>query len=267
MPRDPLAPESLDMDLLQRLVPWMDRACRLWYRLDVQGMDQLPEGPALIVGNHNSGTSFYEALGVGARMYRERGDTEVMHGLAHDQVVDAPILGDLMVRLGTLRASHEAAQKAFALGRKLWVFPGGSNEAFRSWSRRKEVDLGGRRGFIKLALRSGVPIVPVAFHGGQSGFVVLREGRRIAKFIGADRWLRNDTWPLMLALPWGVALGPVPHLPLPVKCRARFMPPIFLDQYGPEDADNPEVLDEIFAQVQASLQAGVDTLGGPLADR
>ena len=107
-PRNPDDPASLDPAFIEWVAPWLDRFCRAWFRLEVRGLEHLPEGPALLVGNHNSGVTFVEALGTGARVYVERGTGEYMHGLGHDAVVDAPLIGDLLVRAGAVRASHEA---------------------------------------------------------------------------------------------------------------------------------------------------------------
>lgn len=259
-PADPTDPASASPDLIAATVPTVDRLCRLWYRLEVDGLQSIPAGGALLVGNHNSGTMFLEAIGTYARYYQVRGTEELLAGLSHDALVDAPLLGRLLVRVGALRANHQTAAAAFAAGRKVVVFPGGNREAFRPWHRRHEIALEGRYGFVRLALRHQVPIVPVVFVGGHSGLLVLSDGRRLASAIGADRWLRSDTWPLMLALPWGIALGPLPHLPLPVRCHSRFLPPISVAEYTPQDADDPEVVHALHAQVVERMQAAMDAL-------
>jgi 1-acyl-sn-glycerol-3-phosphate acyltransferase len=165
-----------------------------------------------------------------------------------------------LARVGAVRAGHEAAGRAFAAGRQVVVFPGGNLEAFRRWSQRDRVVLGGRTGFVRLALRHGVDIVPWVFDGGHNSFFVLRDGRRVAKAIRADRWLRSDTWPLYLGLPWGVAFGPWPHLPLPVKVRSRFLPPIRVSAHPPEAADDDAVVRALYDDVERALQLGLDRL-------
>ncbi len=259
-PADPTDPDAIDPALIAAAAPTVDRLCRLWFRLKVDGMEHIPAGGALLVGNHNSGTMFLEAIGTYARYYRQRGMDELLAGLGHDAVVDAPLVGKLLIRAGALRAGHDTAAAAFAAGRKVVVFPGGNREAFRPFSQRHRIDMAGRYGFIKLALRHRVPIVPVVFVGGQSGLVILSDGRRLARAIGADRWLRSDAWPLMLALPWGVALGPWPHLPLPVPCHTRFLPPLSIDEYTPEDADNPEIVERLHAEVVGRMQAEMNAM-------
>lgn len=264
---DPDNIDAVDPALVSAAAVWCDRLCRLWYRLEVAGLDNLPDGPALVVGNHNAGTMFMEALGFGARAHRATG--ELWCGLAHDALMAAPVLGPLLSRLGAVRARHDAAHRAFAAGRKVLVFPGGNAEAFRTFRRRHAVDLQGRRGFLRLAVRAQVPIAPVVFIGGQEGFLVLREGRRLARAIGADRWLRSDTWPVMIAAPWGLAVGPLPHLPLPVDCTAQVLPPISVDHLSPEDADDDAAMDALYAQVEGAMQEALDALAaarrGPFA--
>lgn len=253
-------PTSVDPAVLRSWAPLLDDFCRLWFRLEVRGVERVPEGPALFVGNHNSGTSFVEAMGVWARLYRDRGTDQLWHGLAHDAIVDLPGLGRVMSRLGAVRAGHDSARRIFELGRKVVVFPGGNREAFRPWSQRNEVQFYGRKGFIRLALRHGVPIVPVVFHGGHNGLFILHDGERLARALRMDRVLRSDTWPLWVGLPWGVALGPWFHVPLPVKCVTEFLDPIPTAEYGPESAEDPEVLQALYDQVQGVMQDRLDAL-------
>jgi 1-acyl-sn-glycerol-3-phosphate acyltransferase len=250
-------PAAVDPHLVERLAAPVRRWGELYHRLEVDGLEHLPEGRALVVGNHDSGTVFVEALCAGARVVQEGHE---LTGLAHDMVIDAPVLGRLLARIGAVRAGHDSAARAFAAGRKVVVFPGGNLEAFRSWRDRNRVVFGGRTGFVRLALRHGVDIVPWVFHGGSRSFVILSDGRRVARTLGADRWLRSDTWPLMLGLPWGVAFGPWPHLPLPVKVRCRFLPPVSVASYGPEAADDGSVVQALYDEVTARMQQGLDDL-------
>lgn len=259
-PADPTDPGAVDPDLIAATVPTIDRLARLWYRLKVDGLEHVPDGGALLVGNHNSGTMFLEVFGVYARYYRSRGYDDLLAGLGHDAVVRAPLIGRLLIRAGALQAGHETAAAAFAAGRKVVVFPGGEREAFRAWRRRHEIDMTGRYGFVKLAIRHQVPIVPVVFVGGQSGLIILAEGKRLAKLLRADRWLRVSRWPLMLALPWGVALGPLPHIPLPVRCHTRFLEPIPLGDLRPADAADLEKVAALHAVVVAAMQRAMDTM-------
>ena len=254
------AADPIDHDLVDRLVPVADRICRAYFRLEVEGMHRVPDGSALVVGNHNSGITFLEPFGVCARYFREHPDEPIWRGLAHDAMIDMPMVGGLLTRLGAVRAGHESADRVFAAGLKVMVFPGGNLEAFRPWTERNRVVFSDRKGFVKLAIRNQVPIVPMVFHGGHSGLIVLREGKRIARAIGAKSILRSDTWPLFVGLPWGVALGPVFHLPLPVKCRTVFLEPIDTTRFTVDQASDPEVLQQVYDEVVQAMQDAMDAL-------
>ena len=60
---------AADQDLIHTLVPWFDRACRAYFRLEVEGVERVPDGPALVVGNHNSGITFLESFGACAQFF------------------------------------------------------------------------------------------------------------------------------------------------------------------------------------------------------
>ena len=255
--RRPVDPEKLGQtnpELIAALAPVVLAAAKRWYRLEVDGVERVPDGPALVVGNHESGMTFLEALGWGATCVLDR-PQEQWHSLAHDGIVGLPALGRLLVQIGALRADPDVADAALASGAKLAVFPGGNLEAFRAWHRRDEVDFGGRTGFVKVAIRNGVPIVPVVFHGGHNGVFILREGRRFVRWTHLDRLLRVDTWPLMIGLPFGIWFGPMFHLPLPVKVRVRWLDPIPTAHLGRAAADDPEVLRRVHDEVLAKMQS------------
>jgi 1-acyl-sn-glycerol-3-phosphate acyltransferase len=259
-PADPDNIDSIDWDFCDVMAPLMQSFTNHYFRLEVEGLEQVPHGPALVVGNHNSGVGFFEALGVGAHWYLNRGRKDIMHGLGHDAVVSTPYLSRIAVRMGIVRASHENANALFAAGRKVMVFPGGNREAFRPYKDRHKIAFGDRRGFIRLALKHSVPIIPVVYIGGHEGFFILHDGQFIAKLLKLDRILRTDTWPLMFAMPWGLTLGPWMHMPLPTKCKTRYLEPISLENYSPEDVDNQQALDEIYDKVTAAMQIAMDDM-------
>jgi len=252
-------PEALDPELVAAFTPLFDRLLSLYFRLEVEGLEHLPEGPALLVGNHNSGITFLDPFGLGARWYRARGTGDPLYFLLHDMMLRLPQLGPLLRRIGGLRADPVAAAGALAAGHKVLVTPGGNLEAFRSYRQRNRVVFGGRKGWARLALRSQVPVVPVLFMGGHETFFVLHDGQGLARALGLDRRLRCDTWPLFVGLPWGLALGPLFHLPLPARIQVRVLPPLDLSPYGgAAAADDPQVLDELYARVTGDLQRAMD---------
>jgi 1-acyl-sn-glycerol-3-phosphate acyltransferase len=115
--------------------------------------------------------------------------------------------------------------------------------------------MGDRKGFVKLAIEKDVPIVPMVTLGGQETALFLSRGEGLARFLGIDKSLRLKSLPVMLSLPFGLQIGPLPHVPLPAKVSMRFLEPIDLkDRFG-EDPDLDQAYDEIIASMQDTLTA------------
>jgi 1-acyl-sn-glycerol-3-phosphate acyltransferase len=206
----------------------------------------------LLVGNHSGGMvapdlfvfvlAFSTYFGVERRFYQ----------LAHNGVVTSP-LGWMVRRYGTVAADPANAELALRSGAAVLVYPGGDYEVFRpSWDSAK-VDFGGRTGFIRLALRLGVPIQPVVSIGSQETALFLTRGERLARLTRVDRMLRLKTMPIMLGLPFGLMPGVIGHLPLPAKITVQVLPKVDLrERYG-EDPDVQEINRDLLAGMQDVL--------------
>ena len=245
--------DDRDPDFMRELLPGLWLLVSAWYRPDIRGLENVPrEGPVLVVGNHTGGTSspevFISQLAISTYFGVERAHFQ----LAHMMVLNSP-LGWMLRRFGTVEADHGNAEQALDAGAIVTVFPGGDYEVFRpSWESAK-VDMGGRKGFLRLALAKGVPVVPMVSLGGQETALFLSRGEGLARLLRLDRTIRLKTLPVMLSLPFGLQIGPQPHLPLPVKVQMRFLPPIDLVERFGEDADVDEVYDELVAEMQTAL--------------
>ena len=130
------------------------------------------------------------------------------------------------------------------------MYPGGDHEVFRpSWDQGK-IDFGGRTGYVRLAQRLGVPIVPIVSIGSQETALFLTRGEHLARLTRLDRLLRLKTLPFLVGLPFGLSPAIFGHLPLPAKITVQVLEPIdLLGRYG-EDAD-PDAIDR---DVRAAMQ-------------
>lgn len=255
-----LDPDEVERDngeLLERLAEPIDLLMRLYFRFEARDIEAAPSGPALLVINHDAGITDAEAVALGARWYRRRGVDERIVGLMHDAMFGVPYLGNLLTAVGAVRASPGNAEAALERGIKVLVAPGGDIEAFRPWRERHRIKFADRKGWARLALRAGVPIVPVVFVGGHETFMVLHDGQPLARALRLKRFLRTDTCPLYLGFPWGLGVGPLFHFPLPAKCVARFLPAIPVERGGQDD---PEQVDALYDQVTGAMQAALDEL-------
>ena len=235
----------------------MDR----YFRLEFDGFENLPQEPCLLIGVHSGGPLTMDAWTVIMAWWRQFGESRSLHGTAHDVLMNAPVLGEYFRRLGAISPSKENIQASFDRGDDVILWPGGEVDCYRPWTERDKAVLGGRKGFIRLAMKAGVPIVPVATVGGHDTLFVLSEGRGLAKKLKLKERMRSEVAPITLSWPFGIALHltPFQHVPLPAKIRTRIMEPIYLDN-DPKRLDDQEYVEDMYAQIEGTIQSGMDDL-------
>ena len=249
--------DDRDPDYIRENLPLAWLWATLWYRAEVRNMGNVPEeGAAILVGNHTGGNMAPEVVVLPLAFSTYFGVERPFYQLAHNLVLASPF-GRTLRRYGTMAASHKHAERALESGAAVLVFPGGDWEVHRpSWEGNR-VDLAGRKGFIRLALNAGVPIVPVVTIGGQETALFLSRGAWLAKLTGVDKRLRLKVLPISIALPWGLNVGDLlGHIPLPAKITIEVLPAINLrEQFGP----SPDV-DEVYDYVLETMQETLDAL-------
>jgi 1-acyl-sn-glycerol-3-phosphate acyltransferase len=248
--------DERDPDFIRERLPLLWLLASIWYRGEVRGLGNIPDdGPVLLVGNHSGGNMTPDTMVFSLAFSTYFGVERQFFQLAHNLVLSMPGLGTLR-KLGTVAASPNNARKALDAGAVLLVYPGGDYEVHRpSWQRNK-VDFDGRKGFIRLALDAGVPIVPVVSIGGQETALFLSRGERLAHLLALDRMFRLKVLPISIAAPWGLNVGDMlGHIPLPAKLTIETLPPIDLEQeFGP-DPDIDEIYDHLMRLMQETLDA------------
>jgi 1-acyl-sn-glycerol-3-phosphate acyltransferase len=139
------------------------------------------------------------------------------------------------------------------------LWPGGEVDSLRPWVQRDEAVLAGRKGFVRMAINAGVPIVPIATVGGPDSMPVLLSGKRLARALQLDKIARLKMFPIAISAPWGIGPAMLPELPLPTKIRTAFQDPIEVD-HDPERARDKAYVDAKYEEVQDSIQNGMDAL-------
>lgn len=250
---DPTYPEPPLLDAVLGIARWLSVN---YFTTQVGCVDNVPtDGPVLFAGNHSAGLMPLDAL-FAMNALRDNEIHTPVHPLVHDFAYTAPRVAKSAKRLGILRAKKENALAALAGGRHVLVYPGGDEDAFRTFSERNRVILAGRKGFIRLAMTAKVPIVPLVSVGMQESFIVLSKGRAIGRKLGLKKWLRTEIFPLSFSLPWGFGPAFTPFLPLPCSVDMRFLAPIHVD--GSPDDDT--VVTEAFEHIQDAMQTAMDEM-------
>jgi 1-acyl-sn-glycerol-3-phosphate acyltransferase len=249
--------DDRDPDYIRDNLPLTWLLSSIWFRGEVRNLGHIPDDRAvLMVGNHSGGNMTPDTIVLQTAFSTYFGVERAFYQLAHNLVIASPY-GQLLRRWGTVSASHENARKALDSGAALLVYPGGDWEVHRSVRERFRVDFNGRRGFIRLALDAGVPIVPVVAIGGQETSLFITRGAGLARGLGLDRLFRLKVLPVSIAPPWGLNVGDfLGHIPLPAKITIEVLPPIDPQRdFGPD----PDI-DEIYEHVTRVMQEALDAL-------
>ncbi len=249
-----------DGEFIERTMLPLMRLMSRYFDGEVRGLDNIPrEGGALLVGNHSGGTitpdttvlisAFYDAFGADRRLTL----------LALDALFGIPRFNTLCRKLGLVPASGDNAARALEEGSPVLVYPGGADEAFRPWRERNRVDLRGRKGFVRLALSTGVPVVPIVAHGGHDTTFVVSRGEGLAVTVGMRR-MRLGIFPILLQFPWGLSTPATPGLPLPAKITIQVCEPLDWSRFGPEGARDQATIDHCYHELTSVMQAALDQL-------
>jgi 1-acyl-sn-glycerol-3-phosphate acyltransferase len=247
-----------DPDYIERHLG-MIRTYTSYFSPEVRGAEHIPiEGPALLVGNHNGLFYMADAWVTALAIVDRRGTEHPAYTLTYDLLLGLPVVGTFLRRIGAVRAGSGEAEQALAEGALVLDYPGGDWEACRPWVDRNIVDFGGRTGFVRLALRSGVPVIPVVAHGSHDSVIVVSRGDRIAKVLGLGA-IRIKVFPILWG-PLGLHTVLLPPPPLPSTITVEILPPVDWSNFGPGAADDPAVVQHCAAEIVGLMQSTLDRL-------
>lgn len=248
-----------DPELIHRLVGLGARYTS-FFSPEVRGIEHLPQdGPVVVVGNHSGLFYMPDVWITWLAIAGRRGIDQPVYGLTYDLLFAIPGVEALLRRLGAIPAGGEEAEAGLTQGALVLVYPGGDYEACRPWSARDRIDFAGRHGFVKLVLRTGVPVVPVVAHGAQHIVVVLSRGERLAHALGLNQ-LRIKVFPVLLGPPFGLNSALTPPLPLPAAITVEFLPSLDWASLGPEAAEDEAVVDDCYREITSLMQLALDRL-------
>ncbi len=258
---DPRALDNWDADFVRLALPVIRTIRDRYYRGTVDGLERLPDGPCLLVGNHGGGpmTVLADNLVLFASYYEWNQVRAPLYVMAHRIAFFLGPIGRLMAKFGAVDADRETARRILRAGLPFVVYPAGEEEMSKRWIDRNRVDFLGHAGFVDMALETGAPIIPIGSVGGHETEIVLRPGKGIAEKLRLRKWVGLKTFPVALTLPWGLTVGYWPYLPYPARIRFRIGKPIRL-RPSQQVLTDPERREKYRQRVRDHVQKEVQRL-------
>lgn len=215
---------------------------RNYFRTEVRGAEHVPSGRALLIANHSGQIPIDGAL-IGAALFMDVEPPRFIRAMVEKWSQTLPFVSVFFSRVGQVVGVPENAKRLLEADEILLVFPEGARGISKTYDQRYRLTEFGL-GFMRLAIETGTPIVPVSVIGGEEQYVNVKNLDLLA------RLLRMPSFPLLpqLLVPGGV-------LPLPTKYRITFGEPMFFD--GDAD-DDDAVIDEKVQLVRTTIQAMVN---------
>lgn len=227
------------------IFPMLRPIYKNWFRVEVRGIENIPEeGGALIVSNH-SGTIAIDSLMVAQAIHDEHPRHRVMRALGADLVFQTPVVGAFARRGGSTLATGDDVDRLFAKDELVGVFPEGFKGVGKPFKERYKLQRFGRGGFVSAALKAGVPIIPTSVVGAEEIAPMIGNMKTVARLLGLPYAPITPTFPLF---------GPLGLIPLPSKWIIEFGAPIETATHGSAAADDPMLVFDLTDQVRETIQ-------------
>ncbi|HME76377.1 MAG TPA: lysophospholipid acyltransferase family protein [Mycobacterium sp.] len=218
---------------------------RSWFRVEVSGVENLPEtGAALVVANH-AGVLPFDGLMASVAVHDKHPAHRDLRLLAAEMVFDLPMVGEAARKAGHTMACTADAHRLLASGELTAVFPEGYKGLGKRFKDRYKLQRFGRGGFVAAALHTKAPIVPCSIVGSEEIYPMLADVRLLARLFGLPYFPITPLFPLA---------GPAGLVPLPSKWHIAFGEPISTEHYAAADAEDPMVTFELTDQVRETIQ-------------
>jgi 1-acyl-sn-glycerol-3-phosphate acyltransferase len=212
---------------------------RRYFRSEVHGIRNIPHGRVLLVANHSGQVPLDGAL-IAAALFMDAEPPRIVRAMVEKWAVSLPFVSLAFTRVGQVVGVPENAQRLLSQGEALLVFPEGARGISKTFDRRYRLAEFGL-GFMRLAIETDTPIVPVAVIGAEEQYI------SVANVEGLAKLLRMPAFPIIPQL-----LFPGGQLPLPTKYRIWFGAPM---RFSGDPDDDDSIMDEKVWLVKQTIQS------------
>jgi 1-acyl-sn-glycerol-3-phosphate acyltransferase len=221
---------------------------RYWLRVETRGVDRVPPGRVLLIANHAGNTFAWDGAMLALSLLLDGEPPRAVRGMAEYWLPTIPFFGTLMHRAGSVVGTPSNCEQLLERGEAIMVFPEGERGFVKPYRQRYELQRFGL-GFLRLALETDTPIVPVGIVGSEEQSPGLVRSRLLGRLIGAP------VAPITLTMPW---LGFAGFVPLPVKFRIHFGAPLrFEGDASEEDAEVEKKVERVKDAIRALIAEGL----------
>ncbi len=233
------------------VAPLLDLLYDHWWRVSAEGAGRVPASGGVLIAANHAGVLPWDAAMIATAIRRRHGAARHPRFLVLDWAFELPWASVAIRRFGGVPASQHDALRLLREGHVVMVFPEGEKGTGKAWSERYHLERFGRGGFIELALRAGVPIVPAAVVGSEEIYpMIARAPSALARLVGAPYLPITPTFPL---------LGPFGAIPLPSRWRITFSAPVDLRAHGPAAADDRALVLDLSERIRETIQEQLET--------
>lgn len=221
---------------------------RYYFRVEVSGIENVPNGRALLVANHAGNTIPFDGGLLSLALLLESEPPRIARGMAEFYLPRIPWWNELIHRVGAVVGTPENCQRLLATEQVIMAFPEGHRGFIKPYSKAYQLQRFGT-GFIRLALEAKAPIVPVGIVGSEEQSPGLWDSKFLGRLVGAPAFPITVTFPL---------LGPLGFGALPVKYRILFGEPLQLE--GNTDSDDEAIMrdvDRVRDRISLLLEEGL----------
>ena len=236
---------GMDQEFIDALLPFFNFMYNKYWRVSMEGFDNIPqEGRTLLVSNHSGQLPFDGAM-IGTGILQNHSSARFMRALYASWFPTLPFLSDILTKAGQVMANDENALRLLEQDHLVAVFPEGYKGVGKLYKDRYHLARFGRGGFVRVALKTKAPLLPVAVVGAEETYISLHKSQTLAKLVGFPYF------PISPTFPW---LGPLGFIPLPTKWYIDIGEPIPTDHY-PEGSDsNLMLISHLTDQVRDTVQ-------------